>query len=159
MFGIVKPAHVQMRAVLPPPIARDFDAVLANVEGAIPTYYEKGARERGLGIIMGNWIEDRVLAGDFSVTGLALRKVAHLVELCERFNARDMSGDGMSATVAARDVVRALREAYAEQESVGPSAPAQSPQVASSVSAAMTDDELERRKRSLDERLRVARGS
>jgi hypothetical protein len=111
MFGLIKPAHVQMRAILPAPLARDFDDVLSSFADALPGYWAKGARERAIAIVMGEWMLGKSAAGDFALPRGGAAKVEHLIGLAERYNDSDPTGEGGTSTALARDIIRAFREA------------------------------------------------
>jgi hypothetical protein len=157
VFRLVKPAHDQMRSLLPPRLARDFDDVLAMIEEAIPSWYDQGSRDRATAIVMGGWIEHQICEGVFSLPSVSHAKVARLIDLAEEFNDRDVRGHGHAATLVAKDILRALREDSDVSDeadkpaSAGP-APASEP-----LARSLDVEELTARKRALDERLRLAR--
>lgn len=110
MFGMIKPAHIQMRAALPPPLAPSFDQVARDVESVIPSWWDKGSQDRTIAIVMGAWIEAQSATGHFFLKPEVLGKVHQLVSAAHHFNARDNQGQGSDANALALDLIRVLRE-------------------------------------------------
>lgn len=115
MFGLIKPAHVQMRALLPKQLQSDFDYTLASVEDFLSDNvgqcWSTGSKDRYRAIVMGEWILGWTEAGGFNLRPSSQAKVEHLVSLAVRFNERDPTGEGETANSYARDTVAAVRSA------------------------------------------------